>query len=70
VNCSWGARSFHAISNTEEKPTSREVDYTDEKLTQIAKSRVNRQALIDAGSEEELVSHQASSQAAGRTKKR
>jgi ferritin-like metal-binding protein YciE len=49
--------------------TLEEEKAADEKLTQIAKSRVNRQALIDAGSDEELVSHQASSQA-GRTKKR
>jgi ferritin-like metal-binding protein YciE len=50
--------------------TLEEEKAADEKLTQIAKSRINRQALIDAGSEEELVSHQASSQAAGRTEKR
>jgi hypothetical protein len=50
--------------------TLEEEKAADEKVTQIAKSRINRQALIDAGSEEELVSHQASSQAAGRTKKR
>jgi ferritin-like metal-binding protein YciE len=50
--------------------TLEEEKAADERLTQIAKSQVNRQALIDAGSEEESVSHQARSQAAGRTKKR
>jgi ferritin-like metal-binding protein YciE len=40
-----------------------------DKLTQIAKSRVNRDALMDAGNEEELAAHQSSSQATGRARK-
>ena len=42
----------------------------DDKLTQIANSRVNRDALMDAGSDTELVSQHAGSPSAGRTKKR
>jgi ferritin-like metal-binding protein YciE len=41
-----------------------------DKLTQIAKSRVNRDALMDAGSDTELASQHAGSPSAGRTKKR
>jgi ferritin-like metal-binding protein YciE len=50
--------------------TLEEEKAADDKLTQIAKSRVNRDALMDAGNEGELVSHQAGSQGARRTKKR
>ena len=42
----------------------------DDKLTQIAKSRVNCDALMDAGSDPELASQHAGSPSAGRTKKR
>ena len=42
----------------------------DDKLTQIAKSRVNRDALLDAGSDTELASQHASSPSGGRGKKR
>jgi ferritin-like metal-binding protein YciE len=72
---SYGTLAYFAELLGEDKAkdllgeTLEEEKAADEKLTQIAKSKVNRQALIDAGSEEELVSHQASSQA-GRTKKR
>jgi ferritin-like metal-binding protein YciE len=47
--------------------TLQEEKAADDKLTQIAKSRVNREALMDAGNEEKLVSQQAP---AARVKKR
>src|SRR5687768_8311686 len=39
--------------------TLQEEKAADDKLTQIAKSRVNREALMDAGNEEELVTQHA-----------
>jgi ferritin-like metal-binding protein YciE len=48
--------------------TLQEEKAANDKLTQIAKSRVNREALMNAGSEEEFASHQASPGA--RAKKR
>jgi ferritin-like metal-binding protein YciE len=50
--------------------TLEEEKAADEKLTQIAKSKVNRDALMEAGNDDELASHQASSRSPGRTKRR
>ena len=50
--------------------TLAEEKAADDKLTQIAKSRVNRDALMEAGSDKELTTHAAASPSAGRAKKR
>ena len=73
---SYGTLAYFAELLGDEKAkallaeTLDEEKAADDKLTQIAKSRVNRDALMDAGSETELTSQHVGSSSGGRAKKR
>jgi ferritin-like metal-binding protein YciE len=73
---SYGTMAYFAELLGEDKAkallgeTLEEEKATDEKLTQIAKGSVNREALVNAGNEEELVSHHAGPRASERSRKR
>jgi ferritin-like metal-binding protein YciE len=72
----YGTLAYFAELLGEEKAkellgqTLEEEKAADEKLTTIAKSRVNRDALVEAGSEEDLVGAHIGSKGAARSRRR